>query len=70
MIALQYSDLRDTSIRLPFCTKEQYKKEAYMRSNSTRSLIQTHSGSHFNINFKQQKQIFYFYIFIVYDLLT
>lgn len=58
MIALEYSDLRDTDIRLPFCTKEQYKKEAHMRSNSTRSLIQTHSGSHFNINFKQHTKIF------------
>lgn len=67
MIALEYSDLRDASIRLPFCTKEQYKKEGYMCSDSTRSFIQTHSGSHLNINFTQHKQFFYFYIFIVYD---
>lgn len=51
MISLEYSDLRDTSMRLPFCTKEQYKKEGCMCSDSTRSFIQTHSGSHSNINF-------------------
>ena len=75
MIVLEYSDLRDASIRLPSCTKEQYKKEGYSCSNSTRSFstqsfIQTHSGSHLNINFTQHKKFFYFYIFIVYNLLT